>query len=68
MFTPLNVKEACAMIPCTASTLYKFKKNGQLPRDTYYYVGRRLFFIPDKLDEWKRNGGTAQINQEPLKR
>jgi hypothetical protein len=63
MITPLNVKEACAAIPCCESMLRRMKRTGQLPKDTYYYVGRRLFFLPDKLDEWKRNGGTAQFKE-----
>lgn len=62
MITPLNVKEACAAIPCSESTLRRLNRQGKFKGITYR-VGKRLFFLPDKLDEWKRNGGTAQFEE-----
>lgn len=59
----LNVKEACAAIPCCESMLRKMMHNGNLPKGVYYRVGRRIFFNSDKLDEWKAKGGSVQFDE-----
>lgn len=59
MLTPLNFREAAAALPCSESTLRRLNKQGIFKGITYR-VGKRIFFIPDKLEEWKIRGGTPQ--------
>jgi hypothetical protein len=59
MITPLDFKEAAAAIPCSERTLRRLHKCGKL-ENLYYLVGNRIYFIEDKLDEWRINGGTKQ--------
>ena len=59
MITSLDFKEAAAAIPCSEATLRRLHKSGKL-EGLHYHIGGRIYFIADKLDEWRINGGTKQ--------
>lgn len=59
----LTIKEAAALLPCNRSTIRCMMHDGRLPKSTYYHIGTRMYFLPDKLDEWKHNGGTRAVNR-----
>lgn len=57
----LNADEACRILGggITKKTLYRWCEQGLIP---YIRVGRRIFFVRQKLEEWKEtksedNGG-----------
>lgn len=47
-------KEACDIIGCKYDQLMKLVRLGELD-GTYYKIGRRAFFVREKLEEWIEN-------------
>lgn len=62
MITPLSFSEAAAAIPCSISMLRRLHKKGVF-KGVSYRVGSRIYFNPDKLEEWKANGGTQKAEE-----
>lgn len=63
MLTPLSFSEAAAAIPCSISMLRRLHKKGVF-KGVSYRVGSRIYFNPDKLQEWKENGGTENFEKD----
>lgn len=63
----LTREEAAEFIGCSRSKLYGMEK-GKLLEGTYYQIGRRRYYITEKLEEWIQKGGeiTAIIERDKL--
>ena len=48
--------EAAAFIPCSLTKLFYLEKSGVL-EGCYYLVGRRKFYIVERLRAWQEAGG-----------
>ncbi|MBQ2967441.1 MAG: hypothetical protein IJE10_04905 [Clostridia bacterium] len=55
----LSRKEAAEFIGCSLSKLYSLEISGKLT-GTYYQIGNRKLYIPEKLKKWAENGGEFQ--------
>ncbi|MBQ9096840.1 MAG: helix-turn-helix domain-containing protein [Clostridia bacterium] len=61
----LTRSEAADFIGCSKSKLYSMEKAGFL-KGTYYQIGRRRFYITEKLENWMKNGGEAREIEEKI--
>jgi excisionase family DNA binding protein len=54
--TWLDIDDVAAMLGVPPSTVRRHAKAGLIP---HYRVAKRYRFLPDAIDTWRRNGGTA---------
>ena len=52
----LSAEEVADLLGVTVRTVYALANDNDIP---HYRVGKILRFIPDAIDTWRRNGGTA---------
>ncbi|MBR6646318.1 MAG: helix-turn-helix domain-containing protein [Clostridia bacterium] len=59
----LTRQEAAEFLGCSMTAFYGLEKSGQLD-GTYYKIGRRRFYIKEKLEDWAMSGGEKDWEKE----
>lgn len=49
---PIGIKEACQYLKIHEQTLYKYTRNGKMPRKFIHRVGRSVRFFKSELQEF----------------
>lgn len=53
-----NGKQAAEKLKCSYFTLLRMIRENSIPIGVYYKLGRRIYFLESKLNQWIWNGGT----------